>query len=236
MILPFVRALLADAERTPAFQRVGGLLKTHAGRSCVSGLTSTAKSLHIPLLRRAGEAKLIVLVADGRAADRLAAEVRAMAELTGACAPESVVALPAFDVLPYEGLSPHAELQEQRAAALWRIAQGIAEIAIVPLEAAAMRLRPAEFYKESARSVRRGGELQPEDLVAHLHRVGYAPADLVEMPGQYALRGGILDVFPPEHELPARIEFFGDEIETVRRFDPRTQRSSTPMESLLLLP
>jgi len=236
MILPFVRALFADAERTPAYARVGGHLKSHAGRCCVSGLTETAKSLYLPLFQRTSGHKLIVIVRDGRAADRLLTEMRTFAALSECVAPESIMALPEYDVLPFEGLSPHAEIQEQRAATLWRMATGNAQIVIVPVVAACMKVGTAEQHKDLARVVRRGGTIDTDELTAHLNSVGYSPSDLVEMPGQYALRGGILDVYPPEAELPVRIEFFGDEVETLRRFDPRTQRSSSPMETALLLP
>ncbi|MBI2681791.1 MAG: transcription-repair coupling factor [Acidobacteriales bacterium] len=75
-----------------------------------------------------------------------------------------------------------------------------------------------------------------EELVEHLNRVGYAPVDVVEMPGQYARRGGLLDVYPPEAERPFRVELFGDEIESIRRFDPASQRSSAATEEAVLLP
>ncbi len=73
-------------------------------------------------------------------------------------------------------------------------------------------------------------------LLAHLNTVGYTSADVVEMPGQYALRGGILDVYSPEADRPVRIEFFGDEVESIRKFDPASQRSSNPVDEALLLP
>ena len=66
--------------------------------------------------------------------------------------------------------------------------------------------------------------------------MGYSSADVVEMPGEYALRGGILDVYSPEADRPVRIEFFGDEVESIRKFDPATQRSSSPVDEALLLP
>src|SRR5262249_6352342 len=69
-----------------------------------------------------------------------------------------------------------------------------------------------------------------------LNSVGYTRADVVEMPGEYALRGGILDVYPPEADRPLRVEFFGDEAESIRKFDPATQRSQTPVDEAELLP
>ncbi len=236
MVLPFVREILADAEKSTAFQRAATLLRTRAGRTSVSGLTSTAKALHIPLLYRAGGKPLIVVVANNRAAEDLMPLVQAFADLTGAVRPDSIVCLPAHDVLPFEHQSPHPEIQESRASALWKIATGEAQIVVAPLEAASMRLHRAEFYSDLARIVRRADTLDTEGLLEHLNVVGYSPADVVEMPGQYALRGGILDVYPPEVERPLRIELFGDDVESIRRFDPATQRSSTPVDEAVLLP
>src|SRR5205823_12062851 len=116
------------------------------------------------------------------------------------------------------------------------IASGEAEIVIAPLESAAMRLHPVEFYSDLARIVHRTDALDTGKVVEQLNVVGYAATDVVEMPGQYALRGGILDVYPPETERPLRIELFGDEVESIRRFDPATQRSSTPVDEAVLLP
>jgi len=236
MILPFVRDLFADVEKTAAFARAVPHLKAGAGRIRVSGLTPTAKSMYLALLHRAAARALVVVVADNRAAEELLPVLEAFCELTGAAAPQAVVSLPAYDVLPFENLSPHPEIQEERATALWKIATGAAAIVVVPVAATAMRLRPAEFYADLARVVRRAETIEVEALLEHLQRVGYAPADVVEMPGQYALRGGLLDVYSPEAERPIRIEFFGDEVESLRKFDPATQRSSNPADEATLLP
>jgi transcription-repair coupling factor (superfamily II helicase) len=104
------------------------------------------------------------------------------------------------------------------------------------VSAAAVRLRSPEYYSDLARTVRRAETLDIDALVQHLNTVGYTVADVVEMPGQYALRGGILDVYSPEADRPVRIEFFGDEVESIRKFDPASQRSSTPVDEALLLP
>jgi transcription-repair coupling factor (superfamily II helicase) len=236
MILPFVRELFADVENTAAFARAVSHLKAGAGRIRVSGLTPTAKSMYLALLYRAATRPLVVIVADNRAAEELLPVLEAFCELTGAASPQSVVSLPAYDVLPFDNLSPHPEIQEERATALWKIATGAAAIVVAPVAATAMRLREAQFYADLARVVRRAETIEVEALLEHLQRVGYAPADLVEMPGQYALRGGLLDVYSPEAERPIRIEFFGDDVESLRKFDPGTQRSSNPTDEAVLLP
>jgi transcription-repair coupling factor (superfamily II helicase) len=236
VILPLVRELFADVERNSAFARAATPIKSHVARIRLSGLTPSAKLLHLALLHRAAGRPLIYLAANNKAAEEALPILRAFAELTGAADPASVVHLPAYDVLPFENLSPHPEIQEQRAHALWSIATGAATIVVTPIKAAAMCMRTAEYYAGLARTLRRAETMDPDSLVEHLNIVGYTKADVVEMPGEYALRGGILDVFPPEAERPARIEFFGDEIESIRSFDAGTQRSLAARDEVTLLP
>ncbi|HWR36627.1 MAG TPA: transcription-repair coupling factor [Clostridia bacterium] len=236
MVLPFVREIFADAENSTAFSRAATHLKSGTGRIRLSGLTPTAKALCYALLYRAIGRPLILLVTDNRSAEELLPVVQGFCELTGAAHPDSVAYLPARDVLPFENLSPHPEIQEARAQALWRIATSSVSIVIVPFASSAVRLREPEFYNSLARVVRKGDTLDVDDLLTHLNTVGYASADMVEMPGEYALRGGILDVYPPEADRPLRMELFGDEVESIRKFDPGTQRSSTEGDEAVLLP
>jgi transcription-repair coupling factor (superfamily II helicase) len=236
MLLPFVRELFADVEQLPAFTRAASHLRESTGRIRVTGLSPSAKSLIMVLLRRAAERPFVLVVADNRAAEELLPVLRAFAELTGAADPESIVSLPARDVLPFQNLSPHPEIQEERATALWKIATGRASIVISPVSATTILLRSPDYYADLARVLRRGESFDLERLLQHLNTVGYTPADVVEMPGQYAVRGGILDVYSPEADRPVRIEFFGDEIESMRKFDPGSQRSANPLDELVLLP
>jgi transcription-repair coupling factor (superfamily II helicase) len=239
MILPFVRELLADLEHSEPFERVRRHLSAGTGRRRVSGLTATARALYLPSFVRAANASCIIIVADNKAAETLHAQVLSACELTGALPPESVLSLPAHDVLPFENLSPHAEIQEHRAATLWKISHAATpgpKLIIAPLEAACMKLFPRDFYRALALHLRRGEEHFPDMLVDHLLSVGYTRVNVVEMPGQVTLRGGILDVYSPEMDAPVRIDFFGDEIESIRKFDPETQRSSAQLSDALLLP
>ncbi|HZQ43988.1 MAG TPA: transcription-repair coupling factor, partial [Acidobacteriaceae bacterium] len=236
MILPFVRELVADLERSPVFERVRRHLAGGTGRRRVSGLTATARALYLPYFVKAADAPALVLVADNKAAEALYANVLAACQLSDALQQEEVLRLPAHDVLPFENLSPHSEIQEQRASTLWKIASGQARLIIAPIEAACMRLFARDHYAALALMLRVGEEHIPEMLVEHLISVGYTRVDVVEMAGQVTIRGGILDVYGPEMERPVRIDFFGDEIESIRRFDPETQRSSTNIDEVLLLP
>jgi transcription-repair coupling factor (superfamily II helicase) len=236
MVLPFVRDLFADVENLPAFSRVASHLKESTGRISVSGLATTAKALLLVLLQRAADRPLILVVSDNRSMEDFVPLLQAFCELSGATDPATIVALPTRDVLPFQNLSPHPELQEERAVALWKIATGAVSIVVSPITATALRLRPAEYYADLARIVRRGDTFDTDPLLRHLNTVGYTSTDVVEMPGEYALRGGILDVYSPEADRPVRIEFFGDEVESIRKFDPATQRSSNPVDEAILLP
>ena len=236
MLLPFVRELFTDVEHLPAFTRVASHLKEGTGRIRVSGLTPTAKALLLVLFQRAAQRPIIFVVNDNRAVEDLIPVLRGFCELTAACDPDSIISLPARDVLPFQNLSPHPELQEERATALWKIATGAANIVVTPIAATAIRLQSNDYYSGLARTIRRGESFDLESLLAHLNTVGYTSTDVVEMPGQYAIRGGILDVYSPEADRPLRIEFFGDEAESIRKFDPTSQRSSNPVDEALLLP
>ena len=236
MILPFVREIFAELEQASSFDRVRRHLSLGVGRRRLSGLTNTARALYLPLLARAAKHPVIVVASDNKAAEALEPALRAGCELTGAIDPDRVVRLPAHDVLPFENLSPHPDVQEQRAAALYKLVTGGVSILIAPAESAALRLFDRNYYASLAVTIRRGEEMDVEILTAHLASVGYTQMDLVEMPGQFTRRGGILDVYSPEADRPVRIEFFGDEIETIRKFDPETQRSQSGLDETQLLP
>ena len=237
MVLPFVRELLADLKHSDPYDRVRRHLESGQGRRRVAGLTFTARALYLPFFVQAvPSAPSLILVADNKAAEALHQAILATCDLTGVLDPASIVRLPAHDVLPFENLSPHPEIQETRAATLWKIASGTAKLVIAPMESACLKLFHTDFYAALALTLKVGEEYLPDMLVEHLLSVGYTRVDVVEMPGQLTLRGGILDCYSPEMDRPVRIDFFGDEIESIRKFDPETQRSQSSLDTALLLP
>ncbi|HWS18568.1 MAG TPA: hypothetical protein VN223_11150, partial [Candidatus Elarobacter sp.] len=179
---------------------------------------------------------LILIVPDNRAAEAIFPVIQSFCELTGACSSQSVIKFPAYDVLPFENMSPHPDIQEERATALWKIATNAASIVITTVSAASMRLHSADHYTGLARTIRRTDMVDTEELVQHLNTIGYSAVDVVEMPGQYAVRGSLFDAYPPEADRPMRIELFGDEVESIRKFDPGTQRSASAVDEVVLLP
>ncbi|MGH9375766.1 MAG: transcription-repair coupling factor, partial [Terriglobia bacterium] len=147
-----------------------------------------------------------------------------------------VAVLPFFDVNPYEKRSPHAEIAETRAITLWKLAREQVRIVLAAPAAACGRFRERVYYRSLALELKTGDEISIEDLAEHLAGVGYEAQEPVDSAGFYSVRGGIVDVYSPDSEWPFRIEFYGDQIESLRQFDPVNQRSRGTVDSVLVLP
>ena len=211
-------------------------LRQGTGRERIAGLTDTAKALLAAIIVTELRRPMVILVESGARAEVFAASMQFFyAALAGQEATE-VTVLPAVDVLPWQEAAAHAEILETRAVTLWRYATGQARVVVAPIAAARMRLADAAPYADQARTLARDETVSLDDLVAHLRRVGYESHDMVEMPGQFTVRGGIVDIFPAEAERPVRLELFGDSVESLREFDPNTQRSVRPIERVTLPP
>ena len=237
MIHPAIRDLLESLSRESAFQEVvSRLTRAPSSRLSLSGLTTTAKALYLVLLWQLTERNLVVIVDGNKQAETLGELVGTFFDLLVTSDFPRPQTIPALDVLPWQRLSPHSEISEQRAVGLWRLASAKATITITPAASALLRTESADFYRQLALTIRAGEEVPLEDLLAHLESIGYEKRDPVEMVGEYALRGGILDIFPAEASKPIRIELFGDLIESIRRFDVETQRSVLRIAETTLLP
>jgi transcription-repair coupling factor (superfamily II helicase) len=216
---------------------VGGAPQTPATEPItLSGLTPSGKALVVAALAHEVQRPIVVLTKDNEGAQAYGQTTSTFLSWLEPAAGGAVHVLPALDCSPYEGRSPHAEIQEQRAVALWNLACGGARVIFAPAAAALGRFRERAFYSSLALGLKVGDELNLDDLVEHLRGVSYEPAEPVTAVGQYSLRGGIVDVFSPEAEWPFRLEFFGDQLESVREFDPSSQRSRQPIPKALLLP
>ena len=236
MILPFVSEVLGQIARLPAMEEAYDRLRRNVGEIHIAGLTDPAKALVVPTVFAAIGRPTILIVSSNERAEVLVEAVRWCYRAITAKPGSRVAHLPAYEVLPYENRSPHGEIAEARAVALWRLATGELDLLIAPVEAMVWRMREASFYRDLAREVARDQSIAHEDLIGFLERAGYEKQVSCEMPGQYAVRGGIIDAFPPEALQPVRIELLGDTIESIRAFDPATQRSTNPVERALLLP
>lgn len=144
--------------------------------------------------------------------------------------------LGSFDVSPYSGLYPKRETLADRSRFLFKAQHAKpGELFIATLEGLLQKTMPAAIFKRHCFRFRKGDAI-PEDFTPLLHRLGYLPAPMVEDVGNFSARGGILDLYSPAHELPVRLELFGDEIESLRFFDPEGQRSSRDIDAFDLIP
>jgi transcription-repair coupling factor (superfamily II helicase) len=236
MILPQVSELLGRVGRRPAIEQALAALRQSKGEVRLAGLTDPAKALLVPLALAEMGRPVIFVVESNQRAEALFEPLRWFYRgVTGEPA-RRVAHLPAHDVLPYDGRSPHAEISEARAVALWRFATGDADLMIAPIRAALWKMRDPQFYRQLARTIARDDTIPHEELLEFLFAAGYDKQTTCEAPGQYAVRGGLIDVFSPEAAQPVRIELLGDTVESIRAFDPNTQRSTNPVERATFLP
>ena len=147
---------------------------------------------------------------------------------------------PAWDCLPYDRVSPNASVVAQRMTALSRLARvkgrDKPSVLLTTVNAALQRVPARDFVATHALSVAPGNVTGMPGIVTWLELNGFTRASTVREPGDYAVRGGILDLYPPGMDMPVRFDFFGDAIETIRTFDAQTQRSETALRGLDLVP
>ena len=238
MILPSLRDFFDELGRHPALAAsLRALRRPGASSLRITGLNSTAQAIVAVLLHRMSGRPVALITESNQAAEALAETAAAVFDLLEETPKlAGPLVLPAHDVTPYDGLSPHAEINEKRGAALWRMADGTASVVVAPVAAALLKTARAEFFRNLAWTIVKGDEFFLEDLEAGLRSVGYVRNEPVEMVGQYSIRGGILDVYPPEAANPVRIEMLGDEVESIREYDAETQKSIRRVEEAVLLP
>jgi len=236
VLVPAATETLVRVARHPALDSALHSLRRGASQESLAGLTDPAKALVAAVVASELRRPILMLTESGRRAEAMIEPLQFFSRAVGPSSVGSVALLPALDALPGQTLAPHPELLETRAATLGRFVSGQASVVVAPVEATLLSFAPSGFYEQLSRSLARDQEIALEDVLTHLLRVGYARADLVEMPGQFAVRGGILDVFPPEAPRPVRVELLGDTVESLREFDPDTQRSTAPVSRVVLPP
>jgi transcription-repair coupling factor (superfamily II helicase) len=235
MILPAVRERLEALLRHAAMEGALAALRSGASHVNLAGLHDVAKALIAAYLTHELRRPAFFVTDSNRRAESLAETLRFFSGIFPVSA-GGVATLPAFDRLPWESQSPHADILERRASTLFRLADGQISLAIAPVAAALWRYQDPAAYLYLTRTLAKDTDIPHEELVTHLGSVGYTRTEMVELPGQFAVRGGIIDVFSPEAPRPVRIELLGDTVESVREFDPRTQRSIAPVVRTTLLP
>jgi len=226
---------LESVLRHPSMEGALAVLRSGGNHISIAGLHDVAKALVAAYIAHELRRPAFFVTESNRRAEALAETVRFFSGIfPGALG--GVTTLPAFDTLPWQSQSPHPDILERRAATLFRLADGQISLVIAPVTAALWRYQDPYLYLSLARTLARDTEVPLEDLLLHLGSVGYTRTEMVELPGHFAVRGGIIDIFSPESQRPVRIELLGDSVESVREFDPRTQRSIAPVVRTTLLP
>ncbi|MEO1193607.1 MAG: transcription-repair coupling factor [Pseudomonadota bacterium] len=184
-------------------------------------------------LAKGPERCLVMVLRDDAALASMAAALRFFAPKA------EVLRLPAWDCLPYDRVSPHRDIVAQRLDCLIRLkskTRGQGRVLLTTVNALLQRLPPRRELWARVLVLRSGDEMAPEKLRAALADQGYERVETASEPGEYALRGGLIDVFPAGRSAPLRLDFFGDTLESLRAYDPLTQRSTAKAKGLILKP
>src|SRR5258708_4161646 len=238
MILPVVRERFEGLLRQPALPGVVSALQGGAKTAGCVGLTELAKAISVAYVTSQLRRPAFLIVDSNKKAEAIAKTVRfCFSVFPGATGGAGgAVFLAAFDGFAWESRSPHADILERRAATLYRLAAGETSLVIAPVAAALWRYRAGNEYAELSRLLEKDADVPLQDFLAHLGATGYGRTEMVELPGQFAVRGGIVDIFSPEAARPVRVELLGDTVESVREFDPRPRRSVAPVNRTTVLP
>ncbi|HEU0185457.1 MAG TPA: hypothetical protein VFS27_09085, partial [Blastocatellia bacterium] len=232
-----VTDLFQRFEEHENFQRL--VAEARAGRRLlrVAGLAKGAKALAVVALQRAIGRRLAVVSLRDSDLEDFERDLRFFyRQLHGRTECENeIFILPASESDPYSGASPHAEILERRALALWRLTAGAGDIVMLTARSLMRRFVAVEEIKRATAALRVGEELPLDYLIEHLVSVGYVRSDPIGSVGEFSSRGGILDFYSPVGN-PVRVEFFGDEIESIREFDAETQRSIREVKETLITP
>ncbi len=236
MLFSAVTELLGHLAGLPAIDDALEALRQGSPAEKMAGLTSPAKALVTALAATELRRPALVLVEDERRAASLLEALQFFYRTLNGNSAAPVLLLPALDTLPGVGAGPHPEILEVRASTLARLVSGQCSIVVAPIDATLLSFAAPQFYESLSLSLTRDAEISLKEVIAHLAKTGYIRTELVEMEGHFSVRGGILDVFPAEAAKPVRIELLGDVVESLREFDPETQRSTGPVNRVILPP
>ncbi|HLW05195.1 MAG TPA: transcription-repair coupling factor [Azoarcus sp.] len=198
-------------------------------RQTLPVLAGSADALAVAQLARRGQT-LLVICADPPEAQRLREEL-------GWLAPDvRAHSLPDWETLPYDSFSPHQDLVSERLATLYSLTRGESDVILVPATTALYRMAPPSFLAAYTFFLKQGEHLAIDQLRQQMATAGYAHVTQVVSPGEFSVRGGLIDLYPMGAALPLRIDLFDDEIESIKTFDPDTQRTVYPVPEIRLLP
>ena len=199
------------------------------GSAHPTGLAGSADALALARLGTS-RAPLAVITSSARDAQRLVEELAWFAPQLRVCL------LPDWETLPYDAFSPHQDLVSERLATLYRIQRGEFDVAVVPAQTALVRLCPPSYLAARTFFLKQDTRLDAEALKAQLATAGYQHVTQVVAPGEFCIRGGLIDLFPTGSQLPYRLDLDDERIDSIRTFDVDTQRTLYPVQEVRMLP
>ncbi|MBP8065448.1 MAG: transcription-repair coupling factor, partial [Aeromonadaceae bacterium] len=217
---------------TPLFS-LASLIKPGA-RQTLGQLEGSGLALAVAELVAGHDHPVVLLVADTPSALRLEQEVQFL--LRNQPKPRPVLLFPDWETLPYDSFSPHQDIISQRLETLYHLPRMQHGLLIIPVATLMLRTPPQSFIDRFSLLVKPGDKLDLHGLRRRLEQAGYNAVEQVLEHGEFAARGSLLDLFPMGSKEPYRIDFFDDEVDTIRAFDPDSQRSSEPVNAVRLLP
>jgi transcription-repair coupling factor (superfamily II helicase) len=224
---------LALADRLANF-----LTGTWSGSKRVQGLQGGAHAFVLSLMTERAQRPILIVAPGAREAENLYDDLMFFLGAEPVTAPlqSRLHLFPSWEILPFENLSPHPENIAGRLEGLYKLVEEPAPILIATPAALMQRVIPKESLKRSYLYLVAGQDLARDRLLEHLVQWGFQNVPLVEDRGDFSVRGGIVDLFPPGYGRPLRLEFDGDRLESIREFNPSTQRTERVQEEMLLLP
>lgn len=234
-----LESILPRILESEEFSRLTGELKRGSRVVSLSGLTAgSARAFVLAALQKEIRKPLAIVVESNRDLENLERDIRfwhsAFNETEEGV--EKILILPAFETDPYAGVSPHAEVMEQRAMTLWRTTQGKHDFVLLTSQGLVERTVTRDEILRTGAILERDKDFAPDDLVERLFAAGYVREEPINGVGQFSLRGGIVDVWSPESENPVRVEFFGDTVDSIREFDVETQLSIGQLKEISIAP
>lgn len=227
------------SSKNPYLKQLSDWLQNGVQDIHVTGITGTGRVYFLAQLLVVTERPCLIVLPTARDANRLFQEL-------GFFLPESytypdpgdrrLYEFPVYDISPLAGLSPHRNIVNARLKTLYALTSEKNPIVITSIAAILLRIMPKDAFINTLEYLEVGEELVREDLIAKLESGGYQRTSLVEEMGDYAIRGGVVDIFPPLYSKPIRLEFWGDCIDSARYFDPLNQRSIGHLKEMILLP
>lgn len=200
----------------------------------IGGLWGSSRAFLLSALSRRIDRSIFIMTPTDEAAEVLLTDLRLFSSWLTAPAP--VFSFPCWEILPYDTIPPHPDIIHERMSAYRALEAGHRGIFVVPVHSVMQRVMSRDLLKRAVMEIKTGMEIERDSLISHLADNGFEPVDVVTARGAFNVRGGIVDLFSPGEDAPVRIEFFGDTIESIRTFDPETQRSIKGRGSSIIMP